>query len=210
MPNPGPSQPEHKIKSFLKDHYDADLVVCTGNTSVKGLAWLARHVDPRQSVTLVIGDMTANTFAKATDADRATASAFLRGPNVKVHNWYRTKPVKKIAHGKAVVAQRGGKTVAVLVGSANLTETGLSNNLEMMVRCHPGDWSDIEAYVAEATRHPAANAKLIGFVASDKDNRNAERVPAASGSGCLSALAMIPLQAAGNLWNRLTISALDQ
>ena len=203
MPDGQPTRTEHKIRSFLAEYRDADLVVCTGYTSVNGLAWLARQVNKHQQVTLVIGDMTANRFTKATEADRAAASAFLRGRNVTVHNWYRTRPVKKTAHGKTVVAQRDGRTLAVLVGSANLTETGLSNNLEIMVRCHPDDWSDIEAYVEEATRHPPANDKLIGFVGSDRALPAAEQVPAAGGSGCLSALAMIPVHIVGSLWNRL-------
>ena len=202
MPNPGPPQPEYKIKAFLNEYRGADLVLCTGYTSVNGLAWLARQVSNHQNVTLVIGDMKANSFTKATEPDRATAAAFLRRHNVKVHNWYRTKPVKKIAHGKAVVAQRNGKTLAVLVGSANLTETGLSNNLELMVRCHPDDWRDIEAYISEATRHPPANAKLIGYVAPGGGAPTAEHAPAAGG-GCLSAVAMIPFLAAKSLWNRL-------
>lgn len=204
MPDGQPTRTEHKIRSFLAEHRDADLLVCTGYTSVKGLVWLSRHVDSHQKVTLIIGDMTPSNFTRATEADRATASEFLRGSNVKVHNWYRSKPTKKIAHGKAIVAKRGGKTVAALVGSANLTETGLSNNLELMVRCHPDDWGDIQAYLDEATRHPPANTKLIGLVGPDEDARTPDRAPAAAGSGCLGALALLPIQAAVKRWNRLS------
>lgn len=173
----GPSHPAHKIKAFLEEHRGADIVVCTGSASVKGLAWLARQAGSDRRITIVIGDMTGQSFAAANDDDRRVAAAFLRRSDVKVHNWYRQKPVKKIAHGKAVVAlQSGGnKAVAALVGSANLTDKGLSENLELMVRCDPGELDEIDAYIAEATKHPPANDKLIGFVAKDKSVRFATK-----------------------------------
>ncbi len=209
MPDGHPARTERKISSFLAEHRDADLFVCTGYTSVKGLAWLSRHVSSHQRVTLVIGDMTPNNFTKATETDRATASMFLRRNNLTVHNWYRSKPTKKIAHGKAIVAKRGGRTVAALVGSANLTETGLSNNLEMMVRCHPDDWGDLQAYLNEAMSHPPANTKLVELVGSSSgsDRRRSQpyRAPAKTGSGCLGALVLLPIQTAVQLWNRLRL-----
>ncbi len=211
MPCGHPPRTEHKIISFLAEHRDADLFVCTGSTSVKGLAWLSRHVGNHQRVTLIIGDMAPNNFTRATEADRATASRFLCRDNVTVHNWYRSKPTKKIAHGKAIVAKRNGRTVAALVGSANLTETGLANNLEMMVRCHPDDWGDLQAYLNEAMSHPPANTKLVGLVgvssSSDSDRRRSQqyRAPAKAGSGCLGALVLLPIQTAAQLWNRLRL-----
>lgn len=208
----GPSQPARKIKAFLDEHCGADVVVCTGTASVKGLAWLARQVDSGQRVTIVIGDMTEQSFAVATDDDRQVAAAFLRRGDVKVHNWYRQKPVKKIAHGKAVVALQSGKSkaVAALVGSANLTDKGLTDNLELMVRCDPGDLHEIDAYIAEATSHPPANDRLIGFVTKDTPVRFAtkeEPQEAAGGGGCLPVLAMIPAQLAKGLWARIKLSA---
>ena len=207
----GLSQPARKIKAFLYEHRSADVVVCTGSASVKGLAWLARQVDSGQRVTIVIGDMTEQSFAVATDDDRRVAAAFLRRGDVKVHNWYRQKPVKKIAHGKAVVALQGGRNeaVAALVGSSNLTDKGLSDNLELMVRCDPGDLHEIDAYIAEATSHPPANDRLIGFVTKDTPVRFAtkeEPQAAAGGGGCLPVLAMIPTQLAASLWARIKLS----
>ena len=146
--------------------------------------------------------MREHRFAKASDEDRRAATVFLQRDTVNVHNWYRSKPVKKIAHGKAVVALRGGETVAALIGSANLTGTGLFDNLELMVRCDPADLPDIDAYIAEATSHQPANDKLIRFVAQDK------KEPAASKGGCLPALALIPVYAAGNFWSRFRLSAI--
>ena len=189
VPNGELIQPADKIRAFIRDHRDADLVVCTGNTSVRGLAWLAGQVDGSQRVTVVIGDMLGQNFSKASEADRETVASFLRRPNVKVHNWYRTRPEKKIAHGKAVVARREGRAIAALVGSANLTQTGLYTNLEMMIRCDPVELPEIEAYINEANRHPPANEKLVGLVAP------AQKVPAetvASKGGCLPALVLIP------------------
>ena len=106
MPNGKLAQPADKIRTFIRDYRDADIVVCTGNTSVRGLAWLAGQADSSQRVTIVIGDMLGQNFSKASEGDRETAASFLRRPKVKVHNWYRRKPEKKIAHGKAVVALR--------------------------------------------------------------------------------------------------------
>ena len=203
VPNGKLIQPADKIGAFISDHRDADLVFCTGNTSVRGLAWLAGQVDSSQRVTIVIGDMLGQNFSKASEGDRGAAASFLRRPNVKVHNWYRTKPEKKIAHGKAVVALREGRAIAALVGSANLTHTGLHTNLEMMVRSDPSELPEIEAYIDEATRHPPANEKLIGLVAPTK------KVPAettASKGGCLPALVLIPSHAARNLWSRTRLT----
>ncbi len=188
-------------------------MVCTGSASVKGLVWLARQVDSGQRVTIVIGDMTEQSFAVATDDDRRVAAAFLRQSNVKVHNWFRQKPVKKIAHGKAVVVLQSGrnKAVAALVGSANLTDKGLSDNLELMVRCDPGDLHEIDAYIAEATRYPPANDKLIGFVTKDTPARSAAKdkpQAATSKGGCFPALALIPAQLAAGIWARIKLSVL--
>ena len=205
VPNGKLTQPADKIRTFIRDHRDAELVVCTGNTSVRGLAWLADQVDSSQRVTIVIGDMLGQSFSKASESDRKAAAAFLRRPNVKVHNWYRTKPEKKIAHGKAVVAFGEGRAIAALVGSANLTHTGLYTNLEMMVRSDHVELPEIEAYINEATRHLPANEKLIGLVAPT------QKVPAetaAGNGGCLPALVLIPSHATRNLWNRTRLTVL--
>ncbi len=212
MNDRGPSQPARKIKAFLDEHHSADVVVCTGSASVKGLAWLASQVGNSQRATIVIGDMTEQAFAVATDDDRRVVAAFLRRDNVKVHNWYRQKPIKKIAHGKAVVVLQSGsnRAVAALVGSANLTGQGLSENLELMVRCDPGDLHEIDAYIAEATSHPPANNKLIGFVTKDTPERFATKdkpQAATSKGGCLPALAFIPAHVAASLWARIKLSA---
>lgn len=215
MNDRGLSQPASKIKAFLDEHRGADVVVCTGTASVKGLAWLAGQIGRGRRVTVVIGDMTEQSFAVATDDNRRVAAAFLRQSNVKVYNWYRQKPVKKIAHGKAVVVLQSGrnKAAAALVGSANLTNKGLSDNLELMVRCDPGDLHEIDAYIAEATSHPPANDKLIGFVTKDTPVRFATKdkpQAATSKDGCLPALALIPVHAAASLWARIKLSALRE
>ncbi len=203
VPNGKLTQPADKIRTFIGGHRDADLVVCTGNTSVRGLAWLAGQVDSSQRVTIVIGDMQGQSFSKASEGDREAAAAFLRRPNVKVHNWYRTKPEKKIAHGKAVVAFRERRAIAALVGSANLTHTGLYTNLEMMVRSDHVELPEIEAYINEATRHPPANEKLIGLVAP---TQKAPEEAAANKGGCLPALVLAPALVAGSIWYRTRLS----
>ena len=100
-----------------------------------GLAWLARKAAKRP-VTVVIGDLrTGMDNFEARDA--AEAAEFISRPDVRILNWYRTDKNKKgaaIAHSK-VFAVEGpeGRSIAVLAGSANLTMTGLSANVETMV-----------------------------------------------------------------------------
>ena len=157
--------PARRIEAFIAAHADADIVVCTGFTSVWGLAWLAEKIDAGQGCVLIAGDLKPQRFKKGSDEKRARAVAFLRRRNVRVHHWYRKKPEEKMAHGKAVAALGGdGKVVDALVGSANLTRAGLERNLELMVRCEPSDLRNVDAYIAKATRHDPMTDKLIGLV----------------------------------------------
>ncbi len=100
-----------------------------------GLAWLARKAAKRQ-VTVIVGDLRTG-MDKFEARDAAEAAEFISRPDVRILNWYRTDKNKKgaaIAHSK-VFAVEGpeGKPIAVLAGSANLTMTGLSANVETMV-----------------------------------------------------------------------------
>ena len=129
------SQAGARIERFLADHPAGHLHVVTGFTSMAGLAWLARKAAKRP-VTVVVGDMrTGMDNFEARDA--AEAAEFISRPDVRILNWYRTGKNKKgaaIAHSK-VFAVEGpeGRPIAVLAGSANLTMTGLSANVETMV-----------------------------------------------------------------------------
>ena len=80
--------------------------------------------------------MKSRNFAKATDADRRTALAFVQRSDVTVFNWYRTDRSSKgrsEAHLKVWAACHDtGAPRSYLVGSANLTIAGLRENVELM------------------------------------------------------------------------------
>ena len=124
-----------RVQRFLDEHPRGPLIICVGSASVAGIAWLAEHARDRP-VTLLIGDMKGRNFARATDADRRTARDFVRRGDVLVLNWYRTERSGKgrsEAHLKVWAAcDRKGRPKAFLVGSANLTDAGLQENVELM------------------------------------------------------------------------------
>ena len=199
------------ISAFMKMHAPADrLVVCTGYVSVKGLAWLARQVPANRGVTIVIGDMRPNNLAKATDEDRRVAAKFLRQGNVEVHTWFRTKPVKRMAHGKAVAAINNGRLVAALVGSANLTEKGLSDNLEIMVPCGAEGLPAVYEYIAEATSHPSVKAKLLRDIEPGRVSAAATEPAKAGGGGCAPVLVTLPFRAIARLFSPAHPTKRDQ
>ena len=131
-----------RVERFLDAYPSGPLVVCVGSASVAGIVWLARHSRNRP-VTLLIGDMKSRNFAKATDADRRTALAFVQRSDVTVLNWYRTDRSSKgrsEAHLKVWAACHDtGAPRAYLVGSANLTVAGLRENVELMALADPSE-----------------------------------------------------------------------
>ena len=124
-----------RVERFLRSHNAGRLVICVGSASVSGLVWLAEHTRERP-VTLLIGDLQGRNFQHATEADRRAASAFVRRSDVEVRNWYRTarnKSGRSEAHLKVWAAcDEHGAPSAYLVGSANLTTAGLTENVELM------------------------------------------------------------------------------
>ena len=130
------SDTARQIGSFLGKYPDAPLKVAVAFASVRGLAWLAKRTKHRQ-VTLLIGDCRPQHFAKATDEDRATATAFLKRKDVEVKNWYRRRTGRSEAHMKVWIVEAPDGPIA-LVGSANLTAAGLFRNREMVTQvCSP-------------------------------------------------------------------------
>jgi phosphatidylserine/phosphatidylglycerophosphate/cardiolipin synthase-like enzyme len=124
-----------RIERFLDGYPAGHLHVVTGYASMAGLAWLARRAAKRP-VTVVVGDLRTG-MDNFESSDAAEAAEFISRPDVRILNWYRTDKNKKgkaNAHSK-VFAVEGpeGKPIAVLAGSANLTMTGLSANVETMV-----------------------------------------------------------------------------
>lgn len=135
------SQAMARIERFLTDYPVGHLHVATGFSSMAGLVWLARRTTQRP-VTLVIGDMRTG-MDQFDDNDAAEAFKFMSRPDVRIINWYRTDRNQKgaaIAHSKVFAVEgAGGEPVAVLAGSANLTMTGLTANVETMVEATPQD-----------------------------------------------------------------------
>lgn len=170
-----------RIERFLDDYPAGHLHVVTGYTSMAGLAWLARRAAKRP-VTVVVGDLrTGMDNFEARDA--AEAAEFISRPDVRILNWYRTGKNKKgaaIAHSK-VFAVEGpeGKPIAVLAGSANLTMTGLSANVETMVEAVQKDRDAAFKQVVWLERQ--------AWDATDRVMEKA-RPKEAAGAGCMPAL----------------------
>lgn len=198
---PGTNAAEH-IEQFLR-RWRGPLTVATGYASVHGLAWLHRHTRGR-SVTLIIGDLTAERFRSGTDNDRKHALAFLRRSDVKVVNWYDgsgNHPRRPMMHAKGwVVAHpRTGRPVAAMIGSANLTKNGLVRNWEMMATVADKELGRIDAQVRGLLRGGHSKTPwdvkmpLLRTIGSTKhaphglqgrkDKRRTEK--ASRGGGCL-------------------------
>ncbi|MDE0675687.1 MAG: phospholipase D family protein [bacterium] len=160
------------IQRFLRDNPHGHLYVLVGYASVWGLAWLHENT-PGRPVTLIIGDTKPNHFERATNPDRAKALRFLRRRDVRALNWYRTgrsAQGKSMLHAKGwVVAEPKAKSAtAALVGSANLTRSGLQDNWEMMALAADDDlsriWSQLDGLMQKRTVNRApwdAESRLI-------------------------------------------------
>lgn len=124
----------HRIEKFLNDYPEGRLLIAVGYASPAGLYWLNERTKGRP-VSLFIGDTRKKFWSKFSDADANGALEFLRRPDVKVRNWYRgnrSKEGPSMAHLKAWLVEVDELPVAALVGSANLTNNGLGQNVEAM------------------------------------------------------------------------------
>ena len=172
-----------RIERFLADHPAGHLHVVTGYTSMAGLAWLSRRAAKRP-VTVVVGDLrTGMDNFEASDA--AEAAELISRPDVRILNWYRTAKNKKgkaNAHSK-VFAVEGpeGKPIAVLAGSANLTMTGLSANVETMVEAVQVDRDAAFKQVVWLERQAWDATNRVMEKARPKEKETA-------GAGCMPAL----------------------
>ena len=132
-----------RVERFLAAHPDTPLTVCVGSASVTGVAWLAERTRDRP-VKLLIGDLKSRNFRKSTDQNRRAALKFVRRDDVSILAWRRPKRSSKRssdAHFKMWFAAGVGKDPhAFLVGSANLTKTGLYNNIEVMAMADPAEY----------------------------------------------------------------------
>ena len=190
-----------QIEAFLTAHPTAPLTVAVGFASVRGPARLAERTEARP-VTLVIGDCRSQRFAKASDVDRATVTAFLDRGDVVVKNWYRKRPVAAEARLKVWVVHTD-KGPAALVGSANLTGAGLFRNWEMVTEACASDLARVVGEVDSLAKQALdAKARLSGYVKEPGTARASRKQTAptpkrrttpAKGrpKGCLSGLAQL-------------------
>lgn len=133
---------------------------------------------------MVVGDLrTGMDNFEASDA--AEAAEFVSRPDVRILNWYRTDKNKKgaaIAHSKVFVVEGPeGKPIAVLAGSANLTMTGLSANVETMVEAVKADREAAFKQVVWLERQAWDSTDRVMEKARPKENETA-------GAGCMPAL----------------------
>ena len=172
----------HQVRRFLKQYPTGRLYVLMGYVSVWGLAWLQENTVGRQ-VTLVIGNAQPSWFQNATASDRAKALSLLRRPDVQTLNWYRTnrnRLGKSDLHAKSWIISdpKNKAAVAALVGSANLSKTGLEKNWEMMALVAknelPRIWTQLDTLLKSGSRNKRpwnATARLIDLIESGGKTR---------------------------------------
>jgi len=165
---------------FVRAHRgagDADeLIIATGYVSARGLGWLAENTTG--PVTVVVGDLKPHRFQKGSEKDGKKAVELLERSGSRVFCWYRTRPKEAIAHGKAVVFRREGKTVAALAGSANLTWNGLHTYAEIMVPVDPAGFAQIDRYVDLAiSKGRDAKERLIRMCGAEQPPDAADIAP---------------------------------
>jgi len=157
-----------QIIKFLDAHPRQELTVAVGYASVAGIAWLAKRTQDRP-VTLLIGDVRQKHFEEATDRDRSDALDFIQRGDTEILNWYRTErnPLGKAeAHLKVwAIASPGQRPSAYLIGSANLTKTGLHKNVEVMAIADHSDHGYLLNTLNALTAHAwDAKSKLRDYL----------------------------------------------
>ena len=200
-----------RVKRFLAAYPDGPIMVCVGSASVAGIVWLAERSRSRP-VTLLIGDMKSRNFAKATDRDRSAALDFVNRSDVTVLNWYRTNRSsqgRSEAHLKVWAAcDDRGAPQAFLVGSANLTNAGLHENVELMALADGSERSYLRSTLqqlqAKSWNDKERLQECIDGDAPERRHRRSgqrsrQHAPAAStgcGSQVLAAAALVSAAAA--------------
>lgn len=142
-----PNDPSQQIEQFLQDNPDGHIYVASGFASTYGLAWLHRRTS-RRFVTVVIGGSSLDNrsyWTKCSDAEEKTAREFLDRSNVSVRVWKGRRPL----HAKLWIT-KSHAGIDVLLGSANLTKSGLRTNCEAVTRARDGlekHWNAMLSYV---------------------------------------------------------------
>lgn len=131
----GPWPVVGQISDFLAANPRGHLIVVTGYVSPSGLDWLARKAASRQ-VSLVVGDLDRSNLRGGSASSRSSAARFLQRSDVRAFAWKHAAPGRGpdiICHAKLWAVVGGKDLSAALVGSANLTYTGMNLHFEIMV-----------------------------------------------------------------------------
>ena len=145
-----------------------EVVIFVGYASVAAIAWLAREALDRK-VTQLVGDMRGSIIERAKDENRDAARRFLAADDIEVLCWYRSARSGQggaEAHLK-VWATRDpeGQLDRFLVGSANLTATGLDANAGAMAVACGADTESLRSQLLWLTERAwEAKKKLTDLV----------------------------------------------
>lgn len=187
-------QSQH-IEQFLQDNPNGHIYVASGFASTYGLAWLHRRTRHR-TVTVVIGgsSLDGRYWTLCSDAEEKTAQEFLDRSNVSVRVWKGSRPASQL-HAKLWITKSHAR-IDVLLGSANLTKSGLRTNCEAVTRARDEDldrhWNAMFSYVEDSRdakddirrlmrqREPPGGKTSRYRVARGANHRRPRRVPATS------------------------------
>ena len=180
-----------------------EVKIATGFVSPKGLAALAKAAEGRD-VRLLIGDLKTLRGHNHGLQDLEMALDWVRQPNVRVKNLYKTKPTSWNMHAKVWVFGN-----SAVISSANLTGGGLGlasegklrqPELGVIVRSPSRvDWLDrwFEKMWKEYQQESQKLEKLLAKELEEKGGRRAH-APSSTGDyakrdGCLPSLVMAGL-----------------
>ena len=202
----------------LVDDSVGEVKIATGFVSPKGLAALADATEGRD-VRLLIGDLKTLRGHNHGLQDLEIALDWVRQPNVRVKNLYKTKPASWNMHAKVWVFDN-----SAVISSANLTGGGLGlasedklrqPELGVIVRSPSRvDWLD-GWFEKMWQGYPHESQKLEQLLAKELEEKGGRRAHAPSSTGdyakrngCLPSLVMAGLlpaamSAAANLGARV-------
>ncbi len=187
----------------LADDSAGEVKIATGFVSPKGLAALAKATEGRD-VRLLIGDLKTLRGANHKPEDLEIALDWVRQPNVRVKNLYKTKPASWNMHAKVWVFDN-----SAVISSANLTGGGLGlasedkmrqPELGVIVRSPSRvDWLD-GWFEKMWQGYPHESQKLEQLLEKELEQKGGRRAHAPSSTrdyakrnGCLPSLVMAGL-----------------
>ena len=120
------------VSAFLTINPNGILWLRMGYISPFGLMWLAERVPHHREIRLAVGNIGFNYFARCTRKEALTAQQALNRNNLHVRHF------EKLG-SKDWVVECVGAPPAALVGSANLTKSGLLELGKTVITANPED-----------------------------------------------------------------------